>query len=254
MKLFGKGFSLVFPLFCLLLNACAHLMEPDRSEQNAKLHLQVSVERFNAREFNKAVESCLKALELDPNLAEAQNHLALIYMETKRYARSKEAFEKALRVKPQYPEVLNNLGVLYNRQDKFKEAIPYFQKALADATYVTPENAYTNMGYSYYRLGQLAAAKTFHQKALDIVPNFCLASKNLADVYVKEKRYNRAERYFRKAVRNCPLYQEARYKLGLVLVKMGDKPTAKLELNKLLKQHKDGPYVERTNEVLKYLR
>lgn len=235
------------------LVGCAHLLKGNKAEEDAKVHLQVAIDRFNAREYNHAVESCTKALELNPKLVEAHNHLALIYMETKRYQMSYQAFQKALEVKPQYPEVFNNIGVLLNRQEKYTEAIPWFQKALADTTYLTPENAETNMGYSYFRMGQLATAKTYHQKALDIVPNFCLAGKNLGDVYVKEKRYTQAEKYFRKAARNCPLYQEARYKLGLVLVKMGDRKTAKLELDKLLKQNKEGPYVDRTQEVLKFL-
>jgi type IV pilus assembly protein PilF len=246
-----KGFALSFALLALV--GCAHFLESNKTPDEAKLHLQISIERFNAREYNRAIEACTKALELNPDMAEAHNHMALIYMETKRYQKSFEAFQKALKVKPQNPEVFNNLGVLYNRQDKYSEAIPYFQKALADTGYLTPENAYTNMGYSHFRMGQLTTAKTYHQKALDIVPNFCLAGKNLGDVYVKERLFTQAEKHFRKAVRNCPLYQEARYKLGLVLVKMGDRKTAKLELDKLLKQHKEGAYVDRTQEVLKYL-
>jgi type IV pilus assembly protein PilF len=246
-----KGLALFGVCFGLL--GCSHLLESTKKDEDAKIHLQVAIDRFNAREYNKAVEACMKALDIDPSLPEGYNHLALIYMETKRYQKSYEAFQKALKVKPQYPEVFNNLGVLFNRQEKFAEAIVYFKKALDDGKYLTPENAYTNMGYAYFRMGQLATAKTYHQKALDVVPNFCLAGKNMADIYVKERKYTQAEKYFRKAVRNCPLYQEARYKLGLVLVKMGDRKTAKLELGKLMKQHKDGPYVDRTQEVLKYL-
>lgn len=236
-----------------LLASCAHFLETEKTEDASRIHLQVAIDRFNAREYNLAVEACQKAIAADPKFPDAFNHLALIYMETKRYQKSYEAFQKALELKPQYPEVFNNIGVLFNRQEKYAQAIPWFQKALADATYVTPENPLTNMGYGYFKMGQLTTAKTYHQKALDVVPNFCLASKNLGDVYSKEKRFTQAEKHFRKAVRNCPLYQEARYKLGLVLVKMGDRKLAKLELNKLLKQHKDGPYVDRSHEVLKFL-
>ncbi len=246
-----KGLALFSVLSGLI--GCAHLLDGNKTEEEAKVHLQIAIDRFNAREYNRAVEACTKAIELNPKMAESQNHLALIYMETKRYQLSYEAFQKALLIRPQYPEVFNNLGVLFNRQEKFSQAIPFFQKALADGSYTTPENAETNMGYSYFRMGQMTTAKLHHQKALDIVPNFCLAGKNIGDVYVKERHFTQAEKYFRKAVRNCPLYQEARYKLGLVLVKMGDRKTAKLELDKLLKQHKEGPYVDRTQEVLKLL-
>ena len=192
-------------------------------------------------------------MKYDPDMAAAYNHLALIYMEMKRYQKSEEAFQKALVIQPLYPEVFNNYGVLLNREEKYADAIKLFEKALADEVYQTPENAYTNLGYAYFKMGNLLKAKAYHEKALDVAPQFCLASKNMGDVYAKEKNFSRAADYFQRAVTNCPLYQESQYKLGLALMKMGQKTVARAELEKLIFRHKTGPYVERSTEVLKYL-
>lgn len=244
------GFSLI-----LLVGGCSALRtsQTNADRDKAKLHLQVATDEYNRREYNKAVESVQQALKLDPSLAPAYNHLALIYLETRRFSKSEEAFNKALQLQPNYPEVQNNMGVLYNRQERFREAIPFFEKALSDSEYLTPENALTNIGYSYYRLGDLKRAKSFQEKALDVSPMFCLAAKNLGDVYAKQKAFNRAADSFEKALTHCPLFQEAQYKLGLVLVRMGKKRVAKVQLEKLVERHKKGPYVERSNEVLRYL-
>lgn len=233
--------------------SCSHLLDSSKTGEKADLMLQAAVEKFRQRNFTGSVADTLASLKLKPDFPEAYNHLAIVYMETKRYDRAKEAFDKALSLRSDYPEVHNNIGVSYNRQGKFKEAIPHFRKALANPRYRTPENAYTNIGYAYYRMNKLTSAKANHQKALDVSPNFCLGAKNMADVYVKEKRYHNAQRYFQKAATNCPMYQEARYKLGLILVKLGKRTTAKTVLQRLVKQHKDGHYVERSSEVLKYL-
>ncbi len=244
----------IFILGVLLLSSCAHFLSNEQDHEKAKLHLQLAADQFNQREYNKAVESTQLALKEEPDMPAAYNHLALIYMETKRYPKSEEAFRKALSFQPDYPEVFNNMGVLYNRQERYKEAIPFFEKAIASDKYLTPENAYTNLGYTYYKLGDLTKSKAYHEKALDISPQFCLASKNMGDVYAKEKVYSKAADYFQKAATNCPLYQESQYKLGLVLMKMGQRKTARVQLEKLIERHKSGPYVERSNEVLKYLR
>jgi type IV pilus assembly protein PilF len=236
-----------------LLPSCAHMFSANHDKEKAKIHLQVAADQLNLRDYTKAIESTLMALKLDPDFAAAYNHLALIYMETKQFGKSEESFKKALELQPDYPEVFNNFGVLLNREDKYKEAISYFEKALAYDRYKTPENALTNMGYSYYKLGDTARAKLFHQKALDVMPSFCLASKNMGDVYAKEKNYGKASEYFQKAVTNCPLYQESEYKLGLVLMKLGQRQVARTQLEKLVQKHRSGPYVERSNEVLKYL-
>ncbi|MBI4405444.1 MAG: tetratricopeptide repeat protein, partial [Deltaproteobacteria bacterium] len=95
--------------------------------------------------------------------------------------------------------------------------------------------------------------RLYHQKALDLMPQFCLAAKNLGDAYAKEKNYTQAVEYFQKAITNCPLYQESQYKLGMAYMKMGQKNVARGYLEKLIEKHKDGPYVERSQEVLKYL-
>jgi len=237
----------------LLLSSCSHLLLNTKDQERAKIYLQRAAEEFNNREYGKAIDSAQTAIKYDPSFAAAYNHLALVYMETKRYAKSEEAFKKALEVQPEYPEVFNNLGVLLSREEKYQEAISYLKKAIADEHYMTPENAYTNMGYAYYRLGNLGLAKTYHQRALDITPQFCLASKNMGDVYARERNFSKASDYFQRAVTNCPLYQEARYKLGLVLMKMGQKTVARTQLEQLVTRHKTGPYVERSNEVLKYL-
>ncbi|MCB0418616.1 MAG: tetratricopeptide repeat protein [Bdellovibrionaceae bacterium] len=245
------SFSLVLGLFAL--SGCATLLKSPVDKQKAKIHLQMAVDYLQRREYSQAIEQTHKALKMDPEYPSAYNHLALIYMETKRYDRAEKAFHKALSLKPKYPEVLNNLGVLMNRQEKYAEAENYFQKALADESYSTPENAHTNLGYALYKEGKLKQAKQEHQKALDIMPNFCLGNKNLGDVYAKERNYSRAEENYKRAVTNCPLFQEAQYKLGLVLMKMGRKKVARAELEKLVERHKRGPYVRRSNEVLKYL-
>jgi type IV pilus assembly protein PilF len=240
-------------LVSILLCSCAHFMTSDQDREKAKLHLQIAADQYNNKEYAKSIESVQEALKLDPQLAAAHNHLALIYMEMKRYPKSEDAFRVALKLQPEYPEVFNNFGVLMNRQDHYKEAIPWFEKAIASEKYSTPENAYTNLGYTYYKLGDSTKAKAYHAKALDVAPQFCLASKNMGDVYAKEKNYSKAADYFQRAVTNCPLYEESQYKLALVLMKMGQRKTARTQLEKLVERHKNGPYVDRSNEVLKYL-
>jgi len=240
-------------LSILTFVSCSHWEQSLKDHEKAKFYLQIATDHLGEKEYGKALESTQEAIKIDPSYAAAHNHLALIYMETKRYDRSLEAFQKALELQPQYPEVFNNLGVLMNRQEKYQQAIAYFEKALADENYPTPENAYTNMGYSYYKIGDSVRAKVYHQKALDIVPQFCLASKNMGDVYAKEKNFDKAADYFQRALTNCPLYQESQYKLGLTLMKTGQKKVARNHFQTLVDKHKSGPYVDRSQSLLKLL-
>jgi type IV pilus assembly protein PilF len=245
-----------FPILSLvlLLPACASLVDRTaKNQEKARIHLQLAASQYAQKDFGKAIDSAHEALKYDSEYPAAFNHLGIVYMETKRYNKSEEAFRKALELQSDYPEVYNNLGVLYNRQDKFAEAVPHFEKALSYDKYLTPENAFTNLGFSHYKLGNNVRAKAFHQKALDSSPEFCLANKNMGDVYAKEKNFKKAADFFQKAVTTCPLYEESHYKLGLALMKLGNKSVAKNQFEQLIERHKTGPYVERSQEVLKYL-
>jgi len=235
------------------LTSCSHLSETTNKAEKAQLYLQLSSDMFAQRDYSKALEYCHQSLTEKPNFAAAYNHMGIIYMETKRYSKAEEAFKKALDIQPNYPEVLNNFGVLMNRQERFQDAVSYLNQALKADHYITPENALTNLGYSYFRLGKLPKAKAYHQRALDILPDFCLANKNMGDVFAKEKKYSKSIEFYNRALATCPLYEESHFKLGLALMKLGQKNTAKAELEKLVQRHKSGSYVQRSQEVLKYL-
>jgi type IV pilus biogenesis/stability protein PilW len=248
-----RVFKAAAALTLLLLGACAHFGISGADQEKSKVYLQLAADQLMQRDYNKAIDSCYEAIKYDPSSAAAYNSLALVFMETKRFQKSEETFKKAMALKDDYPEVLNNYGVLLNREERYHEAIPIFQKALSFERYTTPENAMTNMGYSYFKMGDYAHARLFHQKALDVMPQFCLASKNMGDVYAKEKNFHKAADYFERAITNCPLYEESEYKLGLALMRLGQKTGARAQLEKLIKKHRNGPYVERSTEVLKYL-
>ncbi|MBM4316501.1 MAG: tetratricopeptide repeat protein [Deltaproteobacteria bacterium] len=237
----------------LVLTGCAHLFDKSQDTEKAKIYMQLAADQFAQKEYSKAAESIQQAMKFTPDYPAAYNHLGIIYMETKRHTKSEEAFKRALQLQRDYPEVENNLGVLFNRQEKYREAIPYFEKALAKDSYATPENALTNLGYAYFKLGNNRQAKLYHQKALDLTPQFCLANKNMGDVYAREKIFDKAADFFKKAATTCPLYQESQYKLGLALMKAGQRGVAKNQFEKLIERYKNGPYVERSQEVLKYL-
>lgn len=243
----------VLTVLLLGLTNCSHFADKARDQEKAKIYLQLGADQFAQREYGKALESTLEALKYEPNYAAAYNHLGIIYMETKRYKKAEESYKKALELQQDYPEALNNYGVLLNRTDRFLEAIAKFERASAVEGYLTPENALTNIGFSYYKLGKISKAKDYHQKALDIVPEFCLAQKNLGDCYASEKNYKQAAEQFQRAATNCPLFEETRYKLGLAQMKLGNRQQAKATFEGLVSKYKSGPFVERSQEVLKLL-
>lgn len=63
--------------------------------------------------YREATESLVRAIRLDPRLAEAFNNLACVYFKLGEYKDALGLFEQALRLKPDFAEVRFNLRVVY---------------------------------------------------------------------------------------------------------------------------------------------
>ena len=73
----------------------------------------------------EAIESLLKAIELNPESSDIYNELGLCYMEMKDYAKSELNFYRALKHNSEDLSIMSNLAVLYYRRGNKKEAIKY---------------------------------------------------------------------------------------------------------------------------------
>ena len=98
MRTLRKGF--VLSLALLTLTRCAHFLDAEKTEDAAKIHLQVAIDRFNSREYNKAVEACQKAISVDPKMPEARLRLAEALRATGQLQASLIQYETAVSIDP----------------------------------------------------------------------------------------------------------------------------------------------------------
>jgi tetratricopeptide (TPR) repeat protein len=77
-----------------------------------------------------ALESCRKALELDPSLPEAHNGIGLALKLKGRNHEAAAAYETAIRLRPDYHKAYSNLGTVLQSQGRFAEASAAYEKAV----------------------------------------------------------------------------------------------------------------------------
>ena len=120
--------------------------------------------------------SCKKAIELNPNYAEAFNNLGIVLAELGKSDEAIESYLQALKIKPDYAEVHNHLGNTLTDSGKIKEAINSYQKALS----YKPDYAevYNNLGNASKYLGMSKDAINNYSKALELQPNHPEANFN----------------------------------------------------------------------------
>ncbi len=133
---------------------------------------------FHRGAHEAAMRAFEKAVECDPEYADAYNNLGLAYTELHRSEHAVQAFQQALKLKPDLVEANHNLGVQYYAVMDYEKARELFSKALDDGCRER-SMAYTNYGNSLYQLERYEDAAEAWSKALQINPVNQNAKKGL---------------------------------------------------------------------------
>ncbi|MGH9901288.1 MAG: tetratricopeptide repeat protein, partial [Pyrinomonadaceae bacterium] len=148
--------------------------------------------------FPKARAAALRALEIDDNLAEAHNSLALVKFRFDwDYAGGEEEYKRAIEMKPDYATAHHWYGECLAMLGRFDESIAELKTAMELDPLSLPIN--TDLGQSYFFARQYDRAIEQLKKALDMDPNFIRARVLLGAAYEQKWMQREAVAELRKA-------------------------------------------------------
>jgi Tfp pilus assembly protein PilF len=226
------------------LCACVTAHNPALSQQRFLL----GADLYTKNRLRPATEELLKAVEADPNNADAHNLLGLIFLRQgvedtdlaervqclgpdeaatvkaqveDKFRKAESSFYEALRSRPAFSEAHNNLAVVSIELKKYDLAIEHAQLALRDILYKEPHIALGNLGWAYYLRNRdwVRASKELRQ-AVFHEPRFCVGHYRLGRVLFERGQYDDAAEELDKVAKDasCPI-QEAHQLLGMAHVK-----------------------------------
>lgn len=156
-------------------------------------------------------------------------HLAQYYHQVNDEKGASGAWERLVAAYPGEPEGYENLVSNLRseaRQDTGKIRMLYDRWVRVSPGDTRLVNAYRNFcvdaGNGYFGSGDLAQAKSYYRKALDLDPEYVTACNNLGSVYARQDSIGKAVELFRRAVGLDPAYPQALYNLGTALEQTGD--------------------------------
>lgn len=161
---------------------CGHRaleIDPDCAEAYGILALT----HLNADEHDKAMEMTERAINLAPNNAEILGGVASAVMrKSGRPERGAELVKKAMRLSPFYrPGLLRALGNNYRMSGRLEEAVACYRESLKrESGYLAP---YVNLASALGELGRANEAKDIIRKIYELEPNFSVSA------YVKGLSY-----------------------------------------------------------------
>jgi DNA-binding winged helix-turn-helix (wHTH) protein/TolB-like protein/thioredoxin-like negative regulator of GroEL len=143
------------------------------------------------REGGEAYDAAHKALELDPNLAEAHATVGFIKMfHGWSWREAETAFKKSIELNPGYATAHHWYATLLAIKGRNDEA----KAAMLRALEINPlsHNLLADMGQLHYFAGDYAKAKEYCRQALEIYPEFSFAHQYLHHTFLKTGEYDKA--------------------------------------------------------------
>ncbi len=211
-------------------------------------------------DFARAVGYFEKAVEIDPNYAEAWYQAGFCYGTLGRHNEALKASKQAAKLRPEWSETYINIGASSFALGQYKDAA----EAYRQATKIDSNNAdaYYALGLSLDKLGRTDEEILAFKRALALKPDYPAAYELMGAAYFKQKRYNESlsafeqlktykpdaktynylgENYFElgkteesvdafnNAVSYNSNFDKARFNLGKAYIKLGDRDSAMVQ-------------------------
>lgn len=173
----------------------------------------------------QAMATLQRALNSDPDLAEAYLNLGDVYLRKGDPKAAGAALRNAIRLRPGSAPAHNNLANILQTAGDFAQAEYHFKTSIA----LDPE--YPAVHYNYGRAlaakGMLEQGQAEFEAALRLDPNFAEAATSLGILLAMKGQMDPAIKQYRRAIEVKPQFMLARFHLGLALLSRGERQEAK---------------------------
>jgi tetratricopeptide (TPR) repeat protein len=175
----------------------------ERNSESPQIHLYIARAERIAKSYLEADREIAKALELEPQLAEAHFERGVIVKAEGHFEDAEKSFQEALRLRPEVPKYNQALAQLYLVEfHDVDRAIPYFQKVVE----YNPDNAaaQVDLGDAYLKKGDLATGEPLLRRAIELDPQASRPHYLLGVLLRRKGRKEEAEKEFSAAAKLAP--------------------------------------------------
>ncbi|MBD2430490.1 tetratricopeptide repeat protein [Fischerella sp. FACHB-380] len=152
----------------------------------------------SAKEYEAAIASYDKAVEIKPDYQEAWFMRGIALFQLGRYEEAIASYDKAVEIKPDYQEAWYIRGIALFQLGRYEEAIASYDKAVE----IKPDyqEAWYIRGIALRQLGRYEEAIASYDKALEIKPDYHQAWYNKACCYALQVNIEQAIENLQKAI------------------------------------------------------
>ena len=164
-----------------------------------------------------AIEHLRKALDLDPENAEAHLLLGFIQMERRDYPKAEQHLRTSIRLLQKQDrqgtilaEARNIYGLCLIELGRYDDAIAVLQKSASDELNTAPHLAWGNLGLAQFHLGEYQETVKSTMEAIRLQPRFCVGYYTMGRALWRMQQLEDAERALVSALDADPACGQSR--------------------------------------------
>jgi len=173
----------------------------------------------NERNYNDAIDAYSKAIELNPNYADAYLFRGFAFSVLLKYGEAIKDFDKAIKLNPKDEWAYNNRGQSNWYLGNYNQAMKDFSKAIEFNP--KDEILYNLRGITYDKLGKYNQAIKDFNKSIDLNPQNAMSYFSRGVAYANLGNYQKALRDYDRAIELTPKFGMANYNRGIAYEHLG---------------------------------
>jgi tetratricopeptide (TPR) repeat protein len=204
------------------------------------------LERYQAKDYARAIPQFQRALAFQPDFDDAEAHLAWSYYYIGKYPEATRHFRQAISRQPRWEGLHNGLGWSRYRVGRYRLAIEAFQQAVdLDPRF---RDAAVGLAYSLFELGRYAEALPRLERLTREGEGHALQSPTPDVEEVRSRyawslyyvgEYGKARDEFAKGIAARPSWYGLHNGLGWTYLKLGDRGKARASFLRALQLKSD---------------
>ncbi|OCR01901.1 glycosyl transferase family 2 [Oscillatoriales cyanobacterium USR001] len=162
----------------------------------------------------------IKALELNPNFAEAYANLGSFHASQEQWQLAINAYQKAIAIKPDFAGAYRNFAKLWTQVGKPVEAAECWYKAFnLDPSKATSEE-YLSLAKTFLEQGKTDDGIACYRRALELNPTSSWGYHELAEILKNQEKWEEAIPLYRRAIELNPDHSWSHNNLADALIKL----------------------------------
>lgn len=222
-------------LFALLALCSCSSNKKKLEDKRAALYFGAGTQSLIDQKYTDALNSLLKANELNPSNPEILNNLAMAYYFKGQTDLAIKTLNETLTIEPKNSDAKTNLASIIYRHGEVEKAVNLYKEILQDLTYEKQARTYFNLAaieLNHYK--NRRKAEEYLNLAIKEDENFCPAYTVLGKMYFERGNFKTALNNFRSAgLGTCYNDPVPHYLSALALIKLNRFEEAKIKLSEI---------------------